>query len=130
MAKYIVHGTTLTVNSVAIAQIRSITPVKPKRAKVDSTCLDNASETRTALAGLIDPGDYEAEIAYDPSLAGHTGLEALLSSGDIVTATITWPDSTTLASSVFINEFSPTGGESDTLLTATVGFTVTGAITF
>lgn len=130
MAKYLVHGTTLTVNSVAIAQVRSLTPVKPKRAKTDSTCLDTASETRTCLPGLIDPGDWEAEIAYDPSLAGHTGLETLFSSGDIVNGLITWPDTTTLTQSVFINEFSPSGGSSDDLLVATIGFTVTGAITY
>lgn len=130
MAKYIVHGTTMTVNSVAISQVRSITPPNPQRAEVDSTCLDNASETRSKLAGLIDPGDVEFEIAYDPSLAAHTGLETLQGSGDIVACLITWPDSTTNGFNAFVKSFSPQGGESDTLLVARLTLCVTGAITW
>lgn len=130
MAKYIVHGTTLTVNSVSISQVRSITPPSPQRAEVDSTCLDSASETRTKLAGLIDPGDYEFEIAYDPSLAAHTGLEALQASGDIVTNSIAWPDSTTNSFSGFVKSFAPQGGESESLLTAKLTICITGAITW
>lgn len=130
MAKWICHTTTMTVNSVLIGQVRSITPPNPQRGEVDSTCLDTASETRTKLAGLIDPGDCEFEIAYDPSLAAHTGLETLQASGDIVACSIAWPDATTNGFNAFIKSLAPQGGESETLLLARVTLCITGVITW
>ena len=130
MAKYICLGTTLTINSVVIAQVRSIEPAKPERTAVDSTCLDTASETKTFLAGMITVGPCSFVLAYDPSLAGHTGLETLAASGDIVTCTITWLDSTTQSFSAFCSKFAAGSLEPEGLLTAEVTFHATGTITY
>jgi hypothetical protein len=130
MAKYICLGTTLTVNSVVIAQVRSIEPCKPTRGKVESTCLDAASETKTFLAGMIEVGPCNFTLAYDPSLAGHTGLETLAASGDIVTCLITWPDSTTQSFSAFVGKLGAGTMDPEGLLTAEVTLEATGTLTY
>lgn len=130
MAKFICLSTTLTVNSVVIAQVRSIEPAQPTRGMVDSTCLDTASETRTFLAGMITVGEASFVLAYDPTLAGHTGLETLATSGDAVPCIITWPDASTQTWTAVVTKFAAGSMEPEGLLTANVTLHGTGTLTY
>jgi len=120
------NGTTITVDSQLIGDVISIAAVSVAVATIDSTDLD--STWRTFIGGIKDGGDCSFEIAYDPSDASHTALEADIDGGS-KDVSIAWSDATTCTFSAIITSFSPSAAIDDKL-TCSVGMKITGAVTF
>lgn len=131
MAKYIVHGTVVTVNTAAIANVKSVEFFSAVTPPVDITTLDSANFDREFTPGLDDPGTFVFTIVWDAALAGHIALTTLHTARSTFTTTITHPDGAkTTSFSGFVTEISPQGGESEAVQMMRVAIKATGAITW
>ena len=87
MAKKIGFGTKIeftvsTAFDTELGLVLSIEGPSATRADVDTTTLDNASEYRTFISGLADPGEITMEVALDPANATQQAITDLLDTGD------------------------------------------------
>lgn len=82
MAKLKGKGTTLqqTISSVLtdVAQVISIDLSGEASEDYDSTTLDGAAYKTKELTGYTEPGSLSAELFFDPALAGHAAIVALM----------------------------------------------------
>lgn len=104
------------------AEIISLDGFSLARDAVERTHMESPEQWREYMPGLKDAGELSLEIAFDP---GETPLIA----GTTGTGTVTWPDSSTWACSMFLTAFSPTAPIDDRM-TASVTFKLTGEPTF
>lgn len=93
MAKYLPHGTTFSINAVAVGGLISISI--PDRTKGEAETTDSASAfDRRFIAGLREGGSVELSFRHDPTDTGQLQLETnfgLDGSGAVKTCVITLP---------------------------------------
>ncbi|HGG04729.1 MAG TPA: phage tail protein [Aliiroseovarius sp.] len=112
-----------------IAELISITPPNAQRAEIDATHMKSPNSTRESIAGLIEPGEFSFEIAWIPSDATDTIIQALITSGAVRQIRITFPNSVTATFSAFLKGIEPSVPLDDRM-TAAVTAKVTTTITF
>jgi hypothetical protein len=74
MAKYVAHGTTVSINSKLIGGLTSITI--PERTRGEAEITDSDSSDREFLAGLRDPGSMKITFRHDPTDQGQQELDS------------------------------------------------------
>lgn len=101
MAKMIGYGitieTTTSTGTMPLAYVRSVSGPSATVDDVDTTTLDSTGGFRTFIAGLIDGGEVEMELVYDPSVASHATLGTRFKARTAHTYTITHPSTTSNA---------------------------------
>lgn len=65
-----------------IAQVASIQPPQPERDSVDVEELNPEGDVKKKLIGLIDAGEVEITLNFDPTNTGHLALEEDFRSGN------------------------------------------------
>ncbi len=85
------YGTTLSWNSVALAELTRIGAVRLTASKQDSTSHDSANSFKEFVPGLIDPGDVEIEGFFRPDDSGQVALETDMIARTSRTAVISFP---------------------------------------
>ncbi len=93
MAKYLPHGTTVSVNSQAIGGLISVSIPDRTRGEAETTDSDSGFD-REFIPALRDPGSVELTFRHDPEDAGQLELnENFDDDGDsaVVPVTITLP---------------------------------------
>jgi len=112
------HGSTLTFSGLT-GNIISIEGPQFTREQIDTTHLGSETKTSTPTA-LIECGETSVEIEYN-----HAALPPI--EGAKATLTIVWSDGKTWTySNAYCINFKPSGAQSGTRLTATVGFKLNG----
>jgi predicted secreted protein len=90
---------------------------------IDTTTWDAASNTRTFIGGLIEPGSLELSGNLIPDDAGQTELEA--ETGEIGEVLVTYVDGTTIAFDAVIGAIN-IGSDLDSKLEFTRSLKITG----
>lgn len=121
MALELGTGTTIAFDTGFFAEIVSIDWSGITREAIDSSHFGTSAWRTFQPADLVDPGELQVEIHFDPDDTPAHG-------GAAETCTITWPDTTTWAASAFMTNFEITG-EFEGKLTATATLKFSGAIT-
>lgn len=134
--KYSPHGTTVTVDSVAVEGITNISLSGGTVGEAETTDT-NSGRVREYVAGLSDSGEMTLELRHVPGAAGQTNLQTLKAAGTVVEIVITLPDSATDDTEVgtltfdgYVSGFDwalPTAEDAAASATATIR--VTGPIT-
>lgn len=76
-----------------VAQVTSLSVDGSESETFDSTTLDQTSAFKTYKpTGYTEPGTVSGELFYDPALAGHKALLALLAAPADESWSITWSD--------------------------------------
>lgn len=75
MAKYIAHGTIVTISSIQIGGLISVTLPNSTRAEAETTDSDSGY-WREFIAGLRDPGEMSMTMRHDPDDPGQAALES------------------------------------------------------
>jgi hypothetical protein len=93
MAKYLPHGTTVSLNAIPIGGLISVTT--PDRSRGDAETTDSSSAgDRSYIPGLREGGTIEMSFRHDPADAGQLALETnygLDGSGAVKSCVITLP---------------------------------------
>lgn len=100
MSKYLPHGSTVSINAVAIGGLIGISIPDRQRGEAESTDTDSGGD-RSYLAGLREGGSVELTFRHDPDDAGQTELETNYDTAPgsaVVEMIITLPDAATSAS--------------------------------
>lgn len=93
MAKYLPHGTTFSINAIAIGGLVSISIPDRTRGEAETTDSGSAFDRRF-IAGLRDGGNVELTFRHDPTDTGQQQLETnygLDGSGAVKSCVITLP---------------------------------------
>jgi hypothetical protein len=116
-------GTTVTFNSIALAEILDVTPPGMSRESVQSSHMGTVTAHTHLPTKLYDGGELTLEIAFDPKL--------VMPFADTVAAcVILFPDSaaSTWTFDAFVTGYEPADPLEDRM-TATITLKVTGVIT-
>jgi hypothetical protein len=124
------NGTTLTYNTVAIADVLSISSPSVSVATIDTTGI--ADVFRTFLGGTIDSGEMSVEVMYDPNSTSGAAFEAEWESTATAaptakTCVITFSDSSAYTFSAVLTGFSASVALDDKV-TASISLKVSGSI--
>lgn len=108
-----------------IANITSIEGPGIEREEIDVTAHDSDGNYMEFVPGLVDPGEVEIEVNYDPSV--HDALVADFDENEPRNWQLVFPDAaaTTWSISAFLSAFSPEAPVDDKLA-ASMTFKVTG----
>lgn len=100
MAGVTSQGVSLEANSVAIANISSISGPTQSAGQIDVTALDTTGGYREFIAGFRDGGEVTFEFNYDGTATSHleasTGLKRYFNEGNNETWTLTMSDATVI----------------------------------
>lgn len=121
-------GVTISIAATAEAQVRSISGPSPSVGQVETTAL--SSTWKTFLPTLPDGGEFSFVISYDPLDTGHQGLQTLVGTPAAVACVLTLHNSKTVSFSAFLTKLEISGLSPEEVISATVGFKVTGAMVF
>lgn len=118
-------GGTPTEVFTTIANVTSIEGPGIEREEIDVTAHDTENNFMEFVPGLVDPGEVEIEVNYDPS--EHDALVADFDDNEPRNWRLVFPDAdaTTWQFSAFLSEFSPEAPVDDKLA-ASMTFKVTG----
>jgi len=100
MAKYLAHGTTVTIASIPIGGLVSISLPSSTRGEAEVTDSDSGY-WREFIAGMRDPGEMSLTMRHDPDDPGQAALESNFEApggSEIVEFVITLPDVATAGS--------------------------------
>ncbi len=75
-----------------IAGVRSISRSEATSNDVETTIINDATRFESFIGGLVNPGEVDFELAYDPATATHKSLALLLSTQAIATWKIVYSD--------------------------------------
>lgn len=92
--RYSAHGTTVTVNSVAVEGITSIAIGGGSAGEAETTDSDSGG-IREYVRGLQDRGQLTLEMRHYPAEAGQANLRTLQAAGTTVPVVVTLPASAT-----------------------------------
>lgn len=95
--KYTGLGWTVKLNSTAVANIRSISHSEASGSPVDVTVMEDMTTSDRYMrkkSGVIDPGQLNLGLAYDPVDGTMKALQALMDSGSTATFTVIAPTTT------------------------------------
>lgn len=114
----------------AIAGVLSINLGAISRTVIDTTDLDSANNARTFAGGLVDYGEFSADIHFDPNAATHdeaTGIYSYFGDAAPRNFRFIFPnaDTTTFAFSAITSSLTITGSL-DEKMTGTVTFKISG----
>jgi len=122
------QGTLLKQNGTTISKRTKIKPAPQNHAKIDTTDLD--ASAYTSIPGLMNCGELECEINFNPLDSTHAALTTSLNAGNIDTWVIAYANSSSTDSfSGWISSFEPSEAVVDGLQKATLKIQVTGVIT-
>lgn len=118
----------------AIAGVLSINLGAISRTMIDTTDLDTANNARTFLGGIVDYGEFSADIHYEPADGTHddtTGIYSYFGDTAPRNFQLVFPDSgtTTFSFSAVTSSLTVTGSLDDKM-TGTVTFKISGKPTF
>lgn len=115
-------GTTAIFTKGFECYVREVTAPALTRTAIDTTHMGSASDYRTFIPGLIDPGEITLDIYFDAkqTLPVEDGA-----AGDLDTLTLTFPDASTWTCSGFTTGYSP-AIPMDDAMTCTLTFKVSG----
>jgi hypothetical protein len=127
MATLSTYNTQISIGGSDIAGVTDISGPNESLTMLDSTNLQSSVMTR--IAGLVDSGEVNLTIDYDPDDTEHALLRTRLTGRTSDTFVISWPDTspTTFTFTAFVSSFQPSAGTNDKL-TASVTLTITGSI--
>ena len=132
MAQQAAFGTTLKVFDVladyAFMSVAYVTDIQAPGLGLDALDTSHHATTsgaRTAVAGLLDPGELTLDILWDPSAATHVLLIDLFIGRTGSLFQISYPDATLDNFQGFVTGFEPSA-PFDELLTGTVNLRMTG----
>lgn len=132
MAQQAAFGTTLKAFDVltdyAYETVAYVTDIQAPGLGLDALDTSQHATTsgaRTAVAGLLDPGELTLDILWDPSAATHDLLIDLLTGRTSSLFQITYPDATVDNFQGYVTGFEP-GAPFDELLSGTVNLRMTG----
>lgn len=132
MAKYAAKGTTISIDAVTIANVRSVGEATGgDRERIDVTTHDTVGVNREYVLGFKGEESFSFTIAWDPAHASHDSLVALLTAGTSEAVVITYP-TTPAATASFngrVTAMSLPAADIDGALIRTVTITIDGAIT-
>lgn len=97
--KYSPHGTTVTVDSVAVEGLTNIGVGDGGVGEAETTDT-NSGGVREFVAGLSDPGELTLEMRHIPGATGQANLRTLKASRAVVEVVVTLPASATDDSTV------------------------------
>ena len=136
MAGLAAAGTLLKMGStpVTIAQVYDISGPSMSADTEDVTTHDSSGlPWREKVATLIDAGDVQLSLYFDPDGATHKdatgGLLDIFSSRTLEPFEIAFPDTTDVAFTAYVTQFQPKA-PIDGVLTADVTLTISGALTW
>lgn len=137
MSKTIGYGTVVSLTSVSsgttyypVGRVRSLDGPSLETAEVECTTFDSTLASREFLLALKDPGSFTMELAYDPQDAGVQEVQAALTDRIIRSFKIVFPTTGhVISGDAYVNSFSPSIPVDD-LVTASVGFRISGAVTW
>ena len=120
----------MTISSVltAIAEVVSIDGPSSQRDDIDVSHLGSGVQ-RDFLPGLIDPGEVNLELNYDPNGSTHQAITDQFVLTSLVACKAIWSDATEIPCSCYIKSFKPNASVGDKMK-ATVGIKVADAITW
>jgi len=100
MAKTLGYGsaliaTTSTGLEVVVGKLRNISGPGVSGTDVDTTCMDGATNYRTFIGGLLDPGEVTAGLVYDPADTTQTRLARWMGNRYVATWIVTHGSTTT-----------------------------------
>lgn len=133
MAKYSAKGTTITINSVSIPQLREIGEQSGGEAdRIDTTTHDSSNAYRDSVAGFKSEASIAVTIAFDPDMTAHQGLRTLYANGTVVPVIITLPTTPAaqITFSAYVANFPIPNLPIDGPILLTFTLAITGAITF
>jgi len=129
MVKRIGKGTvfksTISAMLTVVAQVNSISQSGFASQTYEGTSLDSAVGKEKPLTGYSEPGTFDIEMFFDPSLAGHQFYTDSITVPVTIVHEITYVDSSTSTFTSSGMDFGHTVAMDDGLK-ATVSFTVTG----
>ena len=133
MAKVIGKGTvfksTIAAMLTAVAQVNSISSSGFASQTFECTSLDSGVGKEKGLTGYAEPGTFDLELFFDPSLAGHQFYTDSITVPVTIVHEITYANAATTTFTSSGIDFGHTVAMDDGLK-ATLSFTVTGLPTF
>jgi hypothetical protein len=121
-------------NLAELAEIRSVGFPQEQTDEVEVTHLQSPNRHKEYIQGLIDSGEFNATINYDPGSATDLLLTDAKDTGTTRKARIVIPDNDGLGTaawnftfSCFVKKYAPDTLEPNSAIQATVTFRVTGA---
>lgn len=120
---------TLFVNSVEIDQILTLSGPSISVGEVSTTNLASTSKTRRASV-MPDGGTVSVTFQWDWGLHSSLSYLAVASGQANVPCVLTYPDSTEVTFSAYINSLEISAGGEDTNLEASMELMISGAVTF
>ena len=121
-------GTATPVTWTAIANVKSFSGFDGQASELDKTNL--ASTAKEFALGLVDYGQFTADVDYDYTDAGQAALLAALSSGLVKTVKLTLPDTHTATFSAYVKRLPTAGGVDQIVKRSGISFRITGAVTW
>lgn len=114
---------------VTIANIMNISPPNMQRDSLETTKHNDEDRFRTFIPGLIDPGEIQLSVTWDPDDTTHDFIDEL-ESANVADYKIKFPAAVAkeLEFKAFLTNFEPSG-EVDGLLSADVTYKVSGPVT-
>ncbi len=119
-------GTATTTTFTPVANIKDFTGFDGAASEIDVTNMD--SSAKEFRLGLVDSGQFNFNIDYDGSNAGHIALRAKQVSGVVSNFKVILPNASAITFNGFVKKFSLAGGVDQVAKTA-VDIRITGSIT-
>ena len=131
MAISISYNTVFKKGATAIANIVSINGVSLSRSQIDVTHLTSADKFKEYIPGLMEGGQVDLELIFDPAHATHSQILVDFVAGTVSTYSITWPGAQVWSASMFVMSVSPSAeAAGDDKLKCNATFKVTGQWSF
>lgn len=123
------QGSTITIDAVAIANVKSYSGFDGESGEIDVTNLDSGG--KEYLVGLIDFGSFSMDWSVDWSDAGQTAMRAAQTSGNVVVFVLTLPGGAGVATfnGLVKNAQSISGGV-DAALDGSASVKITGTVAY
>ncbi|MCY0385656.1 phage tail tube protein [Robbsia sp. Bb-Pol-6] len=109
-----------------IANVKSYSGFDGSATEIDVTDLDSTAKEKRL--GLQDNGSFSIEINVNYADPGQAAMQAARAAGTSLEFKLGLPTGTAKTFNAFVKTF-PLAGGTDTVLTATVALTITGAVT-
>lgn len=109
-----------------VKNVKSFSGFDGSASEIDVTDLDSVAKEKRL--GLIDNGSFSIDVNRDLTDAGQLALKAAQTASSLEQFKLQYPDGSADTFSGFVKSF-PIAGGTDAVLTSTVAFTISGAIT-
>jgi predicted secreted protein len=116
-----------------VGEVLSISYSGLEMAVVDSTHLNSASQHRTFLGGMIDPGTIDIQVNIDPTSADaeeHVAIRTDLTGRAAVDYRIVFPDGEYMQASCLVTKYGSIEFSDDGMATLNVSLKLSGALTW